>query len=467
MKLLFVSAYFTYPGVTHGGGTDLLEMIKALSRRHEVHFVSFADPWEVGHADAMREFCRTVRVVVPANRWPDKMRSAARTVVRNPLRWPFVLGRRSHRELRQNIVEIVRREKIDIVQFEWTEAAQFVDALDSTDVLAVLDEVDVAFKPLLHQAKLVAGKSAHEQAVRRYERALQNEVDLCRRFDLVFTRSERDADLLRRHLQDSVDGERGRRNSITSGHSASGDSTSGHSTIGHSAGTRPAVAVLRPWTRAREYADVRPEGRQPGTLLFVGVMDRLPNVDAVLHFHRIILPLIRERLPARLRFSDASGRGRDVRFLIAGAEPAKQVRELEKDPSVTVTGFVPDLRQFYTACDVFVAPMRIGGGVSNKLIDAMAAGRPVVATSVANEGVGAQPGEEILIGDLPDVFAGHVLSLLGDEALWNRVATAGRAHVRRVFDWDKTVTELEEHYQRLLESGPAAARRAEANRGRT
>lgn len=428
MRILFVSAYFTYPEVAHGGGTDLLEIIKALSQRHEVHLVSFADPWEVRHVDAMRRFCRTVEVVVPANRWMDKVRSAAKTMRLNPFAAPFILGRRSHREIRRRIAEVARRERIDLVQYEWAKAAQFVDAVSDTGVLAVLDEVDVAFKPLLHEASLAAHPLARRKAFRRYQEALQAEIGNCRSFDLIFTRSEADAALLRCYLEDQT------------------------------------IAVLRPWTRTSEYADVQPTERQHGTLVFVGAMDRKPNVDAAIYFCRQILPLIQEKIRRYPCQGEMPSQG--VRLVIVGADPPRAVRELARDPAVAVTGYVPDLRRHYAACDVFVAPMRIGGGVSNKVIDAMGAGRPVVATSVANEGVVARPGEAILIGDSPEAFADHVVRLMSDRELWLRIANGGRRHVQETFDWHNTVSELEEHYRRLLESRCAHSRRLEVALGR-
>ena len=116
---------------------------------------------------------------------------------------------------------------------------------------------------------------------------------------------------------------------------------------------------------------------------------------------------------------------------------------------MTVTGYVEDLREQYAACDVVVAPMRVPGGVFNKIVDAMAAGRPVVTTSLGNEGVAALAGTAVCVADEPEEFAGHIVSLLEDNALWGRIAKEGRRHVDRTYDWESNVKRLETLYDRL------------------
>jgi len=400
LKILFVSAYFAYPQVAHGGGTDLFHLIEALASRHEIHLISFADDWEVAYAAEMRPYCGSLHLIVPANRWRDKLRSTVRTLQTQPFRAPLLLGRRSHREMRRLIAEVTNAQQIDLIQFEWTEAAQFRSAVPK-GVCTVLDEVDVSCRPRLQAAMLCQHQLQRALAMRRYKRARAVELALCRTFDAILTRSEADQSFLSALL------------------------------LGHP------VFVFRPWTRVAEFAGIAEEESERDVLLFVGAMDRRPNEDAVLYFHQEIWPMVRRAVPS-------------ARFNVVGADPTARVRSLTRDPAITVTGYVPDLRPYYAQCAVFVAPLRVGGGVINKIIDAMAAGRPTVTTPAGNAGIGAAPNKEILIAEQPEEFAQKVIALLRDDILWRRVAAGGRAYVQHVFDWPAAVAKLEEIHRGMV-----------------
>ncbi|MBU1879445.1 MAG: glycosyltransferase family 4 protein, partial [Chloroflexi bacterium] len=175
-----------------------------------------------------------------------------------------------------------------------------------------------------------------------------------------------------------------------------------------------------------------PETREPGLVLFCGAMDRDENADAVLWFYRGSWPRVRATVPA-------------ARLVIAGNAPLPRVAALAADPSVIVTGYVPDWGTVYARADVCIAPSLVGGGVITKVIDGMAAGRPVVTTSIGNEGVDAPPGA-VCVADQPDAFADAVVRLLRDPAEWSRVAGAGRAFAQRTYRWADNVDRLEDLY---------------------
>ena len=126
--------------------------------------------------------------------------------------------------------------------------------------------------------------------------------------------------------------------------------------------------------------------RARAELLFVGAMHRDANVDAVRWFHDEILPRVRAEVG-------------EVRFTIAGASPPAEIQRLAASPGVEVTGFVESLEPFYARATVFVAPLRIAGGIAGKTLDALAAGCPVVTTTLGNDGIGATPGQHLLVAD--------------------------------------------------------------------
>ncbi|MCL7455117.1 MAG: glycosyltransferase, partial [Anaerolineae bacterium] len=157
-------------------------------------------------------------------------------------------------------------------------------------------------------------------------------------------------------------------------------------------------------------------------LILVGHMGVFHNIDAAHYLVRDILPLVRQGVPG-------------CSLQIVGAHPDPSVEMLGREPGVTVTGFVPDLNEYLNRAAVFAAPLRFSAGVQNKVLEAMAAGRPVVTTSPVSEGLGSMPGRDLLVGDEAQAFAAQVLRLLTDEQRREELGRAGRAFVRSNYSW--------------------------------
>lgn len=172
----------------------------------------------------------------------------------------------------------------------------------------------------------------------------------------------------------------------------------------------------------------KPSGAEmvdPHSLCFTGSMDWLPNEDAIQWFTSEILPRIRARVP-------------DVKLTVVGRNPYKSLLDLAKrDPSITVTGRVPDVRPYMERSAAYIVPIRIGGGTRLKIYEAMAMGRPLVSTTIGAEGLPLTPDEDILFADDPQAFADTVIRVLEDPALARRVGETGARTVRERFGWDK------------------------------
>jgi hypothetical protein len=173
------------------------------------------------------------------------------------------------------------------------------------------------------------------------------------------------------------------------------------------------------------------------TLIFTGNMSYVPNVDAVTYFCLEILPLVRERIPG-------------VKFIIVGADPAPDVTSLTRDPSVEVTGRVPDLRQFMNQAVVAVAPIRIGAGLQNKVLEGLSMGLPMVITSVANEGIQAVNGEHLLIAESAKASSDQIVRLLKDPKLRDRLGSAARRFIVENWSWEKHFGDLEAMFVNLV-----------------
>lgn len=169
-----------------------------------------------------------------------------------------------------------------------------------------------------------------------------------------------------------------------------------------------------------------------GTVVFTGVMDSPANIDGVLYLLREIWPLVlRERPQARL--------------VIVGRNPPEQVLALTRNESLraSATGFVDDIRPHVAAADVAVIPLRVGGGTRIKAFEAIAMYRPVVSTAIGIEGLDLVPGTHFLEADAAGPFARAILSLLGDAALRQRLANAGRALLEERFTWTHVARQFE------------------------
>ena len=173
-------------------------------------------------------------------------------------------------------------------------------------------------------------------------------------------------------------------------------------------------------------------GADEGPLaVFTGQMDYRPNIDAVRWFATDILPLIR-------------GRHQHARFAIVGRAPTDEVRALAALPGVTVTGEVPDVRPWLAAADAVVAPLLLARGVQNKLLEAMAMARPVVASAAAATGIDAVPGEHLLVADNAAGIAEAVCALFDDCAAAAKMGQAARARMIARYGWDARLAPLGE-----------------------
>jgi sugar transferase (PEP-CTERM/EpsH1 system associated) len=177
---------------------------------------------------------------------------------------------------------------------------------------------------------------------------------------------------------------------------------------------------------AADFARLEPA---PGPLIvFTGQMDYRPNVEAVAHFAATAFPRIRAAMP-------------DVRFAIVGRNPVPAVQQLASRDGVLVTGSVADVRSWLAAADVVVAPLLVARGIQNKVLEAMAMGRPVVASQPAFEGIEALPGRDLLVADDP---VEAVTALLADPDRRAEMGTAARRRMEIAYRWEARLAPLTE-----------------------
>jgi glycosyltransferase involved in cell wall biosynthesis len=186
-------------------------------------------------------------------------------------------------------------------------------------------------------------------------------------------------------------------------------------------------------TDISKFTSAKPEEIVPGRVVFSGSMLYAPNVQAVLWFVENCWPTIHSRFP-------------DSEFVIQGRDPVPEITRLHGKDRIVVTGTVPDVSAIIRSASVCINPMHAAGGMQNKLIEYFACAKRVVATAVANEGIGATPGKHFLEANTPEEFSQAVIMLLQDETNQDELGSQSRRFVAQRWTWEAHFLELEKEF---------------------
>jgi glycosyltransferase involved in cell wall biosynthesis len=187
-------------------------------------------------------------------------------------------------------------------------------------------------------------------------------------------------------------------------------------------GRRPCFASVIPICLDPDAIPLLRRPVDPAEILFVGGMHWPPNADGVEWFARLVLPRVRAQVPA-------------ASFTAVGKQPPRSLIAIAPDSSIHLPGYVADLQPFWERGGAFIVPLRAGGGMRVKILDAWARGVPVVSTRVGAEGLACSDGENVLLADTAAEFAQAVVRLLTDPALAERLGRGGRATVEQHYHW--------------------------------
>ena len=185
---------------------------------------------------------------------------------------------------------------------------------------------------------------------------------------------------------------------------------------------------------APEHAGVSPYAADELPIVFTGAMDYWPNIDAVCWFASEVLPGLRKQWP-------------QLRFHVVGRSPAPAVQSLAGE-GVAVSGTVPDVRPWLAHAAAVVAPLRVARGVQNKVLEAMAMGRPVVAASACTGAIEAEPGRDLMAATTADDYAAAINMLLADAGRAGEIGANGRHCVLARYSWDAHLAGIDRHLPR-------------------
>jgi len=400
MRILFLTSRLPFPP-DRGDRLRAYHFLEHLSAEHEVDLISFvAHDAEREHLASLRAFCQDIQTVhMDARR--SALGAAANAWRREPLQALYYRSAPMHRLVDQTLATAAAKghpfAAVVVHLFRMAPYAERSDhvyrIVDLTDVISQEVTRSLPYRGLIW--RLIYRREGAR--IERYERWVAGT------FDETWLISQADRQVL---------------------------------------AARCPRANIRVVPNGVDAAQFFPTGEpcQPDRLIFVGHLGVFHNSDAVIHLVRDILPRVREQCPS-------------CTLDIVGPAPGAEVQRLAAEPGVTVTGFVPDLNRHLNQAAVFVAPLRFAAGVQNKVLEAMAAARPVVTTPLVNAGLGARAGQELLLADGADAMADQIVALLRDSDLRARIGQAAQAFVRRACSWDGVA-------QRMREIGELVRRNA-------
>lgn len=389
MRILFVSPFLPYPPVA-GGHAQIWAWLTRLARRHEVAFAGFYErEADAAGASELAKHCARVRLL---------LRRPTAHAYSSFAQLPPWVTEFFCAELEREVHELSRRFEPDVAQFLATNMAQYARAVDGAG--RVVTALDISF--IAYRRRIPAERGLERLRARTdWLRMLRYETWAFRHADHVIAMSSRDAQIIK------------------------------------AAAPRVRTTVVPPGVD-RESLALRPRRPRPGSVLYLGHMEHYPNLDGLLFLYREIWPSVRRECPqAHLTVA-----GRGAREELSRLAP-DTLAAIERDPSVELAGFVPDLRALMDTTAALAAPLRLGAGVRNKVIQAMAAGLPTLTTRRGAEGLSVAHGRELLMADDAPGFAREVVRLLGDDELQGRLSEAGRALVAREHDNDELAERLD------------------------
>jgi sugar transferase (PEP-CTERM/EpsH1 system associated) len=398
MKLLFLAHRIPYPP-NKGDKIRAYHWLRALAARgHEIHLLAFADdPRDLQYQVELARLCAEVHIVRLRPSWA-KLRAAATVLAPRPLSLGYFASLKMWRLIKKSIAA----HDYDAVFVYSSTMAQYV--LRGLWPRTVVDLVDIDSEKWRDYAQrtkppLTWLYQTEWQRLRHYEHGIVT------RFAHTVVTTAREAALL-----DDLDEftRRARLRTITNGVD---------------------LDYFQPNTTSNTSAP---------RLVFTGAMDYYANAEGVRWFVEEVWPLVRADEP-------------QAEFFIVGSNPTSEVQQLRAHAGVQVTGSVPDVRPFLHSAATCVVPLRIARGVQNKVLEAMACAKAVVATPEAVAGLRVADGEQLLIADSPQEMANHVRAVLGDAELREQLGQRALRFIETEHEWaplQKQLTDLLETISR-------------------
>lgn len=390
MKIFVLLPRVPFP-LEKGDKLRAFNQIKQLAKHNEIVLCALNDNGKVNEQDAFRAlqpYCQSISFVKF-----NKLQVLLGLIRAFFKGWPLQCGYFYNRKAAKKVNALIAKHKPDILYGQLLRTAEYIRHKDIPKAIDYQDIFSYGMKRRADIASFVTRPifNMEYRRLKRYEAAIFEDFDVKAIISApdraLFPHDKRDEILI---VPNGVDHE-----------------------------------FFKPMEREKHY-----------DLVFTGNMSYPPNVNAVEYLTDEIMPIVWKTLP-------------ETKLYIAGATPDPKVKKAASD-KIIVSGWLDDIRDAYAQSCVFIAPMRIGTGLQNKLLEAMSMRLPAITSPLANASLGAKPNEEILIGSNAQEMAQHIITLLTDKKKAECLAQAGFDFTNRVYDWGKATERMEEEMRKLL-----------------
>lgn len=413
MHILLLTQIIPYPPDA-GPKVKTWHVLKFLADSgYKITLVSFTRPEEVQYLEALREVCAAV-YPIPIRR--SRVADAGYWLRSQLTRRPFLVERDDSAQMRATIEKLVATEKVDVIHADQLSMAQF--ALPPKNVARkdwpalVFDDHNAVWTILARMVQNVPWFIRPVVALEAH-RIKQYEAMLVKEFDHTLVVTDIDKNALDQAIRES------------------------HTEVSSLDKKITMIPI------AVNTAQLLPVAREPGSqnILTLGTLHYPPNADGIRWFLNEVFPQVRAQVP-------------DATLTIIGKNPPQdfQLAAAQQPGIVNVTGYVPELDPYMEKAAVMVVPVRAGGGMRVRILEAFARAMPVVTTTVGLEGISATLGRDVLVQDTEKDFANAVIQLLRDPQRQTEIAENGRKFVEGHYDWQVVLGKMNEVYRRLRPS---------------
>jgi len=395
MRILMLTPYLPYP-LLSGGQIRTYNLLKKLSQKYDVTlFALIKEESERQYIPELEKYCKKVRVF-KRSRKPFTLKNIWHTTFSS---YPFLVIRNHVPETLSAVREELSHEKFDLIH---AETFYMMPHIPQTNIPIILVEQTIeylGYESFAEKVKIPFVKPLLQIDIQKIKKWEEHYWKSCTK---LITMSEEDKQFITQVV-----------------------------------GDESKIAVVSNGVDVEWFDEKQRNVPETPTVLSVGTFNWLPNVEAVNFLVQEVWPKIKTLLP-------------ETKLWIVGNAPTKQIFEYQKkDTSITITGGIPDIRDAFTQAHVLVAPVFSGKGTRYKILEAMAAGTPVVATKIAVEGLGVEHGSDVLTGDTADEIAQLTVKVLKDKKLQQKLSENGKKFIRAKYDWESIAKKLDVIYKSI------------------
>ncbi|HRP92837.1 MAG TPA: glycosyltransferase [Ignavibacteriaceae bacterium] len=386
MKILIITPRIPYPPY-RGDKLKIFNISRILSKTNDVHIVTFyrneSDKELVKPIEELGIKVSLVRLTL--------LESIFNALLAIFLTTPFQVAWYKSSRMKKSVEDLLKQNSFDVVYYHLIRSSQYLSKIQDKSCLNIIDFTDAVslyLSRMFEQEKNYIKKIFIRTELKR----IKNYENIAEKFDALFICSEID----RQFLIDK--------------------------------GIKQDIQILNNGIDT-DYFVSEQNDYDFKRIIFTGNMPYYANSDAVIYFTKDILPLITKKDP-------------EVRFYIVGQHPPLMIKKLASE-NVIVTGYVKDIRAEYLKSAVNVAPMRFGAGTLNKVLESIALGIPVVATSISMLGLPKELAKFVFIADTPAEFANTVLEVINNPSIRNELMVEGKTIISKTLSWNNIVSDFE------------------------